>query len=112
MKVVFLAMLLLFSCVAFSGTSTTATTKITALYTYGEDGLNNDILVTVDLPAAGCQSGFWVRSTDSIGNKNISAYLLSAFHAQTNVYFGAYIDQLWSGSGGKFCKIHTVGLVR
>ncbi|GLQ73496.1 hypothetical protein [Vibrio penaeicida] len=96
------------SAANISGTST-----ISKLYTYGENTKhNNRIVIVVDSPSAGCDDGYWLDSSDNLGNKNIAAFLLSAFHANSKVYFAAYTDQLWTGSSGKFCKIHSVGLER
>lgn len=108
---VFFIVLMVASLNTFAENVTT-TTSITKMYTYGEDtgALHNDIVIKVANPVAGCEGGFWLRSTDNLGNKNIAAFLLSAFHGNSKVYFGAYSNQRWSGSTGKYCKIHTIGI--
>lgn len=87
---------------------------IVKMYTYGEDtGFHNDIVVKVAIPLAGCEDGFWLKSTDNLTNMNMSSFLTSAFHANAKVYFAAYSDQRWPGSKvGKYCKISIVGLVK
>ena len=102
-------MVLSFNTLAESHTST-----ITAMYTYGEDvTYQNDIAIKVAVPLAGCEAGFWLKSTDNLANKNMSAFLISAFHANTKVYFAVYTNQIWAGSTpAKYCKIHSVGLVK
>ena len=104
------AFLLAFSLSALSSNIGTTTT-ITGIYTYGIDtgSFHNLISVKVANPIVGCEDGFWVQAADNEGNKNISAFLLSAFHTGSNVYFAAYTDQLWNG---KHCKIHSAGLTK
>lgn len=94
----------------FAGDVTTTTT-ISGIYTYGEDtgASQNAIVIKVANTISGCESGFWVSPADSLGNKNIAAFLLSAFHSNSNVYFAAYDDQLLFGN---HCKVHSTGLVR
>lgn len=96
------------------GASVSTTTTITAMYTYGEDSpYQNDIAIKVATPLAGCEAGFWLKSTDNLANRNMSALLISAFHANTKVYFAVYSNQTWGGSTpGKYCKIHSMGLVK
>ena len=90
------------------------TTTITALTTYGVDNaaVHNDIVIKVVAPGTGCEGGFWLKSTDSLANKNMSTFLLSAFHSNTKVRFLAYSNQQWSGSTGKFCKLYAMSLVK
>ena len=87
------------------------TTKITAMYTYGEDtgASQNAIVIKVSNPIRGCTDGFWVSPQDNIANKNIPSFLLSAFHSGSNVYFAAYDHQLLFGN---HCKAHSVGIVK
>ncbi|NQZ07235.1 MAG: hypothetical protein HRT35_08740 [Algicola sp.] len=94
--------------------SVSTTTTIIKMYTYGEDSTyHNDMVIKVATPLAGCESGFWLKSTDSLASKNMSAFLISAFHANSKVYFAAYNNQMWAGSTpAKYCKIHSVGLVK
>ncbi len=96
---------------AYAGTSTSTTTTIKAMYIYESRG--NEIAIQVTTPTAGCSAGFWLASDVAEKNKNFAAYLLSAFHAGSNVYFGAYTDESWSGSTpGAYCKIHSLGLTK
>ena len=104
------AMLALSSASLFAGNVTTTTT-ITAVYTYGEDNgtSHNAIIVKVANPIAGCSDGFWISPADSDSNKNMPAFLLSAFHSESKVYFAAFDDQLLFGN---HCKAHSLGLVK
>lgn len=107
---IFGILLLILSTNILAGNVTTTTT-INGIYTYGEDAgaSQNAIVIKVANPITGCENGFWVSPADSTANKNISAFLLSAFHSGSNVYFAAYDDQLLFGS---HCKAHSIGLLK
>lgn len=104
---------LLMSTLAYGGNVTTTTT-INNMYTYGEDVThqNNDLIIVVANPVAGCEAGFWVSANDIANNNNISAFALSAFHASAKVYVAGDTDKRWSGSSGNYCKLTSIGLVK
>jgi hypothetical protein len=109
------AILMVFSLNSIANNVNSVGTTITKLYTYGEErgNISNDIVIKVSSSTPGCKNGFWVKSSDNIANKNIAAFLLSAFHANSKVYFSADNDQLWSGSSsGIYCKVSTIILAK
>lgn len=87
--------------------------KITRIYTYSEQvGFDGDVAVVVDNPVAGCEGGFWLRKATTEGYRNTFAFLLSAFHANTTVQFGALKNEVWQGSSAKFCRIDQISLIK
>jgi hypothetical protein len=90
-----------------------ATGKITRLYSYSEQmGFDGDIAIVTSNPVAGCEGGYWLRKASTEGYKNTLSFLLSAFHAGTNVQFGALSNELWPGSSAKFCRIDQISLIK
>ena len=68
---------------------------------------NGDVAVWTQTTASGCD-GFWFRTTE-LNGKEIFAHLLAAHLAQESMNFTVYDDQLWSGTGSRFCRIYSVG---
>ena len=92
--------------------SVAATTKVTAVYTYGLDtSHHNKLHIKVTSAPAGCSEGYWVSKEDNDANSGIRALLLSAFHAKSKIYIAAYSDMLWAGGTAQICKIHSIGVV-
>lgn len=83
--------------------------EITSLYTYSEYG-GGDVIVTVQLPNGNCAAGYWLRMSDA-GAKTMYAQLLSAYHAKARLRIQGHDDQIWGGSGGRYCRIYAVGNV-
>jgi hypothetical protein len=107
MKIICMLLVVL-SFNAFSA-NVTSERVITSIYTYGKDNgaSQNIIAIKVADPVQFCDDGFWLSPEDNLENKSIAAFLLSAFHTGSTVYFAGYTDQLWAG---EHCKIHSVGL--
>lgn len=82
--------------------------KITEMYTYTEYG-GGDVVFRVDVPIAGCEGGFWLRSTDAGYKTNVAAVLM-AYGNKSAVRVWAHNDQLWSGSGSPTCRLYSIGL--
>lgn len=90
-----------------------STGKITRLYSYSEQmGFDGDIAIVTNNPVAGCEGGYWLRKASTEGYKNTLSFLISAFHAETNVQFGALTNELWPGSSAKFCRIDQISLMK
>lgn len=97
--------------------SVVSISKITDLYTYGTYDNNNtsylnQIIVKVQTPAAGCEAGFFISSDDNTGNPTMVSFLLSAFHAGSDVKFSGLDNDTWHGSTGKYCRVIYLGLVK
>jgi hypothetical protein len=87
--------------------------KITRLYTYSEQfGFDGDVAIIVNNSVPGCEGGFWLRKASTEGYKNTFAFLLSAFHANTTVQFGALTNEPWAGATNKFCRIDQISLLK
>jgi hypothetical protein len=78
--------------------------RVTRVMSFAQYGTGDVVFVTDSLPPT-CQDGYWIRLSD-VGGKAVHAQLLAAFHAQTPLIVYAYDDQIWSGSGGRFCLVH------
>jgi hypothetical protein len=78
--------------------------RATGIWTYSDYG-NGDVVLTVQNPLPTCQDGFWIRMTDP-GAKMLSAQLLSAFHAGTQLHIWANDHEMWTGSAGHYCRIY------
>jgi hypothetical protein len=79
---------------------------VTHIYTYATFG-DGDVGFRVQNPPATCV-GFWFRMTDP-GGKAVFAQILAAQQTQQPLRIGAYDDQLWTGSGDRWCRIASVG---
>ncbi|TFH93050.1 hypothetical protein [Vibrio ouci] len=110
MKFKFLT-LLMFVSLNLNAGDTTVETFVHAVYTYGRDTgqAENMLVVKVSNPVQGCEDGFYISPEDNRTNSGFSSLLLSAFHANSKVYFAAYTHDL---KIGQHCKAHSIGLVR
>lgn len=102
-------------CITFSSAAARVETTgtILKLYSYSEQaGYDGDVVIIISNPPVGCESGLWLRKASTEGYANTISFLLSAFHANTTVQFGALSDEIWTGSGGKFCRIDQVALIK
>ncbi|MCE9687629.1 hypothetical protein LZP73_15685 [Shewanella sp. AS16] len=87
------------------------TTTIDALYTYSEQGaFDGDVAIKISNPPVGCEGGFWLRSADTAGYKNITSFLLSAYHAKSKVSLGGLSNEIWKGSGTNYCRLDQISL--
>ena len=110
MKKFLIAMAMFVSLPALAG-NTSVTTKIDKLYSYSEQqGFDGDIAIEISNPPAGCEGGYWLRSADTLGYKNTLSFLLSAFHAKTSVTLTGNSNEIWTGSGSKFCRLDQMSL--
>lgn len=98
--------------------SVTTTTKIKTLNTFAtynesETKYRNTIKISVDSTTQGCEQGFYISQDDNLENSSLLTFLISAFHAYSNIRAGAYSDQLlnWSESN-KICRINNLALVK
>ena len=79
--------------------------QVTRMRSYTSFG-NGDVVVWVQSPPAGCD-GFWFRTTEPNG-REIFAQLLASQKTQLPMFLTGYDDQLWTGSGSRFCKLYAV----
>ena len=112
MKKLFLIILVVASSNAYAARFSKVTT-IKQIYSYSEQGVfDGDIAIIPDNKIAGCEGGFWLRKADTIGYRNTVSFLLSAFHSGTTVSFVGSDDDIWSGSGTKFCRVDQISLIK
>ncbi len=112
MKICISIIMLVLSANSFSAViSTTGTdVKIKSIYTYHKDlPYGGQIIVKTMSPVTSCEDGFWISKEDLEANSNIAAYLLSAFHSGSTVYFAADNGLRWPHNSSKaYCKVNTV----
>ena len=83
---------------------------VTGYFVYPEYG-GGDVSVTVSEPVAtGCEAGFWLRPSDP-GFKAAMATIMMAYINKSPVRVWVLDDQIWQGSGAKFCKLYTLNPV-
>ena len=82
---------------------------ISAVWSYTDFG-TGDVVIIVANPLATCQQGFWLRMTD-VGAKQTYAMILTyqAMGLSLNAY--GYVDQLWSGTSGRYCRLQALSNV-
>lgn len=60
--------------------------------------------------AAGCDGGFWLSPLDK-GFKSNLALVLWGHSISASVVVYGQSDQLWPGSGAKYCRVYAVGVI-
>ena len=86
----------------------TTMTKVALVSSYNQYG-SGDVLFKVENPILECIDGYWLTKTDSGYQANV-VMIITAFQAKTPVVVFGLSDQLWSGSGGKYCKLYSFDL--
>lgn len=86
----------------------TPITKVSLVSSYNQYG-NGDVIFKVENPISECIDGYWLTKTDSGYPANM-AMIIAAFQAKTSVVVSGLPDQLWYGSGGKYCKLYAFEL--
>lgn len=84
--------------------------RITQLYVYPDYG-GGDVTAVLDDPIPGCEAGVWI-SPSSPGFKAAFATLLMLQNTGGLARIWVHDDQLWPGSSGRHCKVHTINPVR
>lgn len=84
-----------------------ASGPVTVLITYANFG-NGDIMVRLTNAHPSCADGFWLTPSQP-GFKSSLAFLLAARSSGESVLIGAEDTLIWSGSGGRHCRIDYVG---
>jgi hypothetical protein len=79
--------------------------QVTRMRTYTTFG-HGDVIVWVQTPPAGCD-GFWFRTTE-LNGKEVFAQILASQKTQSPMFLSGYDDQLWTGSGSRFCKLYAI----
>lgn len=113
MRTKLIAALLLFTSLSANAGRVNVTTTIDALYTYAEQaGFDGDVAIKIASPPAGCEGGFGLRSADSRGYKNAIAFLVSALHTGARIHLSGLDDEIWSGSGTRYCRLDQLSLAK
>jgi hypothetical protein len=86
----------------------TGLTRISQVVTYSEYGAG-DVTFSVANPIPECNSGYWLRKSDPGFQATLNT-VLSAFHARSTVMVFGLPNELWSGSAGKYCRVHGLAL--
>ena len=84
------------------------TGKITKTYSYSDYG-TGDVIFQMNAIGVGCESGFWLRTTDPGFKSNLSV-LIAAHLSGRTVYVQGYNDSIWNGSSGKFCRLYVISI--
>lgn len=85
-------------------TSTIST--VILLSAYAEYG-GGDVIAKLQNNSANCSDGYWLKQTDPGFTANLSM-LMAAYQANNSVTIQGHTDQLWPGSGGKYCHVYNV----
>ena len=109
MKKIAFLLLLLISSVTQAALVNTATTKIKKIESYNQYN-GGDVYFSVETSIFDCADGFWLTKSDPGFSANM-AFLLSAYHAKSPIMVHGHSDQIWPGSGGRFCKLYSVALM-
>ena len=86
----------------------TVTGKITKTYSFSDYG-TGDVVFQMNAIGVGCESGFWLRTTDP-GFKNNLSVLIAAHLGGRTVYVQGYNDSIWNGSSGKTCRLYVISI--
>ncbi len=86
--------------------SSTAKVTIATLYSYSDYG-GGDVVFAITTVVPGCEAGYWLRPTDPGFDRNLAA-VMSAHLAGRSIIVLAHNDRLWSGSPGKYCRVHLI----
>jgi hypothetical protein len=85
---------------------TSVQSTITLVDSYNQWG-GGDVIFRIANPTSSCRDGYWLTKSDAGFNANL-AMILSAYHAKTPVRITGLTDQIWTGSGGVYCKLYDI----
>lgn len=108
MKKILASVLLLASAMSQAAIVGTAVTKITVISAYNQYG-GGDVVIKTETNVAGCEDGFWLTKSDAGYSANLGV-ILSVYHAKSPVSVYGLTEQIWAGSGGKYCKLYNIEL--
>ena len=106
MKVIIFFWLILFSNVTLSAFETSGLNNVTQIISFSEYG-EGDVTVKLTTNTAGCIHGYWLKKTDPGFQTNFNM-ILASYQTKSKIRISAHTNQLWSGSGGKFCHVYYV----
>ena len=89
-----------------------AESTISRIYNYEIAGSEGDLAIKIDNAPIGCEAGYWLKRSDTIGYKNSVSFLLSAFHAKSKIYLSGLTESRWQGSSGNYCQADIVALIK
>lgn len=88
--------------------SSTEKVAISALSSFSDYG-GGDVIFTITTVVSGCEAGYWLRPADAGFDRNLAA-VMSAHLAGRPIIVLAHDNQLWSGSPGKYCRVHLISI--
>ena len=106
MKKIMFIMSFLFVGAVAAATEGSALSKIEQLYSFSESG-GGDVTVRLSENGSIC-AGYWLKKTDPGFQANLSM-IIAAYHAKSDIVITGHTDQIWAGSGGKYCHVYSVG---
>lgn len=86
----------------------TVSGKVAVTYSFSDYG-TGDVVFQMNATGVGCENGFWLRPTDAGFKSNLSV-LIAAHLSGRNVSVQGYNDSIWSGSGGKYCRLYSISI--
>jgi hypothetical protein len=96
------------NCLAQNNSDFSSNSTVVLIESYNSAG-GGDVTFKIANPTIACSDGYWLTKSDPGFSTNM-AILISAYHAKSVVRVVGLSNQLWSGSGGKFCKLSFVTL--
>jgi hypothetical protein len=94
--------------VAQSNVDFSAVSTVVLVESYNSYG-GGDVFFKIASPAVACADGYWLTKADPGFTANM-AIIVSAYQAKSPVRAAGLVNQLWAGSGGKFCKLDHITL--
>lgn len=80
--------------------------RVKQVMSYPEFG-GGDVIFSFDDPLPGCEGGIWVRASDP-GFKQTVALLMMSQARNTPIRVWAHDNQIWTGSGARYCRLDTL----
>lgn len=105
-RVPVIILFLLLSEFVHAANETSDITTIVRVVSFSEYG-NGDVVVVTEKKGTSCVSGYWLKKVDPGFNANLSM-LIAAYQAKTNIVLTGLTDEIWSGSGGRYCHLYSV----
>lgn len=87
---------------------TSSPTKVVLISSYNAYG-GGDVIFRVGQPHPSCEQGYWLTKSDPGFQANLSM-IIAAKQSGSTVRVVAHPDQLWSGSGGAYCKLYAFNI--
>ncbi|WP_444924593.1 hypothetical protein ACJJH9_05630 [Microbulbifer sp. DLAB2-AF] len=99
-----LALILLSGDVLAVGDANESTVRYIEVFS-SASSRDGEVVVKLDAETESCNQ-YWIKSEESVGQKNSVASILASLHAKSTVRIVGDTDSLWSGSSAfKTCEI-------